>query len=75
MTRKGHFSNFSDNNYAGPPPTKKTKVSTAGGDAVDFSKMKVAELKEECEKRGLESSGKKAELVSRLQAATTTGTR
>ena len=41
--------------------------------SVDFSKMKVAELKEECEKRGLESSGKKVELVSRLQAATTTG--
>ena len=59
--------------YIGPPPTKKTKVSADGGDAVDFSKMKVAELKEECEKRGLESSGKKVELVSRLQAATTTG--
>ncbi len=58
----------------GPPPTKKTKVSSSdGGDTVDFSKMKVAELREECEERGLESSGKKAELVSRLQAATKTG--
>jgi hypothetical protein len=35
--------------------------------------MKVAELREECEERGLESSGKKAQLVSRLQAATKTG--
>ena len=33
--------------------------------------MKVADLKEECEKRGLENTGKKAELVSRLQAAST----
>ena len=59
--------------HAEPPPTKKAKVSDDDGDTVDFSKMKVAELKEECEKRGLGSSGKKAELISRLQGATTTG--
>ena len=55
----------------GPPPTKKAKASssTDDGDTVDFSKMKVAELREQCEERGLDSSGKKAELVSRLQAA------
>ena len=45
-----------------------------GASGVDFSKMKVADLRAECEKKGLDSSGKKAELVSRLEgAATTTG--
>ena len=29
--------------------------------------MKVADLRAECEKKGLDSSGKKAELVSRLE--------
>ena len=46
-------------------------MSTDDSDVVDFSKMKVAELREECENRGLDSSGKKAELVSRLQANAT----
>ena len=36
---------------------------------VEPSKMKVAELKEELKKRGLETSGKKGELVSRLEKA------
>ena len=39
---------------------------------MDFSKMKVADLRAECEKKGLDSSGKKAELVSRLEGAGTT---
>ena len=39
---------------------------------MDFSKLKVAELREECEKRGLDSSGKKAELVSRLEGSSST---
>ena len=46
-------------------------MSTDDSDVVDFSKMKVAELREECENRGLDSSGKKAKLVSRLQANAT----
>ena len=36
-------------------------------------KMKVAELRQALEERGLETSGKKAELVARLEAALTTG--
>ena len=34
---------------------------------MDFKSLKVAELKEELKKRGLAVSGKKAELVSRLE--------
>ena len=34
--------------------------------AVDFSKMKVAELRQELAKRGLDESGTKAVLVARL---------
>ena len=41
---------------------------------MDFSKLKVAELREECEKRGLDSSGKKVELVSRLEDSSSTST-
>lgn len=48
------------------PPKKRQAVATA---SIDPSKLKVAELKEELEKRGLDSSGKKAELVSRLEDA------
>jgi hypothetical protein len=38
--------------------------------ATDFSSMTVAELKEECKNRGLKVSGKKAELIERLQSET-----
>ena len=46
------------------PPKK--RAATAN---LDPSKLKVAELKEELEKRGLDTSGKKADLVSRLEDA------
>ena len=36
--------------------------------SMDFSKMKVTELKKELESRGLDTTGKKAELVARLEA-------
>lgn len=56
--------------HVGPSPSKKAKVDDeADGGVVDFSKLKVAELREECKKRGLDSSGKKSDLVSRLEGA------
>ena len=36
------------------------------GDKVEFSKLKVAELKNECMQRGLDTTGKKFDLVQRL---------
>lgn len=36
--------------------------------STDWAAMKVVELKEECKKRGLAVSGKKADLVERLEA-------
>ena len=54
------------------PPKKRQAASGSTSTAaasIDPSKLKVAELKEELEKRGLDTSGKKAELVSRLEDA------
>ena len=51
------------------PPKKRQADSTTAATSIDPSKLKVAELKEELEKRGLDTSGKKAELVSRLEDA------
>ena len=39
----------------------------------DWNKLKVAQLKEELEKRGLATNGKKADLVARLEGAGTDG--
>ena len=44
--------------------------ATASAPAKDPAKMTVAELKKELQDRGLDTSGKKAELVARLQGAT-----
>jgi len=44
--------------------------ATALAPAKDPAKMTVAELKKELQDRGLDTSGKKAELVARLQGAT-----
>ena len=51
------------------PPKKRQAASATAATSIDPSKLKVAELKEELEKRGLDTSGKKAELVSRLEDA------
>lgn len=53
--------------FIAAPASKRAKVETPSG-SVDFSKMKVTELKKELESRGLDTSGKKAELVARLEA-------
>ena len=44
----------------------------AAAAAVDLTKLKVVELRAELEERGLETSGKKAVLLARLQAGRTT---
>ena len=49
-------------------PKRKRKVADTQSD-IEPPKLKVAELKEELEKRGLDSSGKKVELVARLEDA------
>jgi hypothetical protein len=38
-------------------------------EAIDYSELKVAELREICEKRGIDLKGKKGVLVERLEAA------
>ena len=53
-----------------PPKKRSNPASAAGsGPQVDPSKLKVQELREELENRGLETEGKKAELVARLEEA------
>ena len=49
--------------------TKKADDNSAVATAADVSKMKVAELKAELGKRGLDKSGKKADLVEKLKDA------
>lgn len=50
------------------PPKRKGAAATATPtDGKDFSKLKVAELRDECTQHGLDSSGKKADLVHRLE--------
>ena len=53
------------------PPRKRKTAPEPEPPASDLepSKMKVAELKEELTKRGLEISGKKADLMARLEEA------
>ena len=55
-------------------PTKKTRTdgpasSSTESKATDYSKMTVALLKRELQDKGLDTSGKKAELVARLQGS------
>ena len=51
-----------------PPRKRKEPQSSTSTDVVP-AKMKVTELRQELESRGLDSTGKKAELVARLEAA------
>ena len=51
------------------PPRKRKEPQASSSTDVVPAKMKVAELREELESRGLDSTGKKAELVARLEVA------
>ena len=56
------------------PPRKRKQAKQAVEDhredvSIDISSMKVVQLKDELSKRGLDATGKKAELVRRLQDA------
>lgn len=46
------------------PAKRKATTDTS---SQDYNKLKLAELKKECKNRGLDESGKKADLVNRLQ--------
>ena len=52
-----------------PPKKRQAAGATAATPSIDPSKLKVPELVDELKKRGLDTSGKKAELVSRLKDA------
>ena len=52
-----------------PPKKRQAASATAATPSIDPSKLKVPELVDELKKRGLDTSGKKAELVSRLKDA------
>ena len=53
------------------PPRKRKEKAEPSSSSSDLNpaKMKVAELRDELESRGLDTSGKKAELAARLEAA------
>lgn len=51
------------------PRKRPNPTPEAAGSTLEPSKMKVGELKGELEKLGLEITGKKAELVARLEDA------
>mmetsp|Transcript_89061 Transcript_89061/g.251359 ORF Transcript_89061/g.251359 Transcript_89061/m.251359 type:complete len:267 (+) Transcript_89061:90-890(+) len=56
---------------AAPAPAAKAAApaaKAAKASAKDYSKMKIPDLKKECEDRGLPSDGKKADLIARLEA-------
>ena len=55
------------------PPKKRSSPASASDTSLEPSKMKVSGLREELEKRGLETTGKKAELVKRLEDALKSG--
>ena len=48
------------------PASSPVAVAAAAEPAVDFSALKITELREMCRNKGLSSSGKKEELVARL---------
>ena len=49
------------------PPKRAAAAVKQEGDATDYTKLKVADLKAECKKRGLEITGKKQDLIDRLK--------
>ena len=51
------------------PSPKKTRVDPPPPTPIDFTKLKVAELRAECAKRNLDEKGLKAVLVKRLQTS------
>ena len=55
------------------PPKKRANPPAPADNDLNPSAMKVAELKEELEKRGLETNGRKAELLARLEDALKSG--
>ncbi len=73
-----HAHNFFWFMHLAPPPSKKVKMeasSTTTPSSVDYSKMSVPDLKKELSSKGLKATGKKADLVKRLQAAASGGTK
>jgi len=50
-----------------PPKRKSAAKTNASAVTTEFTKLKVAELKKECEQRNLDTSGKKSDLVNRLE--------
>ena len=56
------------------PPKRAAAAAKQEDDATDYTKLKVADLKAECKKRGLEITGKKQDLIDRLKQEEVQGT-